>query len=173
MNKKVLIIGGSAVVALAGGFAYHRYHVNQKLIIKIQALLDDRTNATGTMDDFNDVFSGQVFIDKVNDKVTKAGKSFLKLKPEAVADMIKDLKAKLDRWTITNKLGQLTGLEKGDIISDFKSFKDKVQVAQAAQAYFTNYKVNLGNVLKDKMTQSHLKDIYNILQDLPNYRLSA
>lgn len=65
------------------------------------------------------------------------------------------------------------GDDEDAIYGVFRSLKDKVQVSQVATAYYDRYRVNLIDKLYDKLTESEVKIILDIIKKLPAYRKST
>ena len=56
------------------------------------------------------------------------------------------------------------------IKSVFRSLKDQVQVSQVAKAYYDKYKINLIDEFNSRLSESEVKEIIEIVKELPGYR---
>ena len=165
MNTKVrnglLIVSGIAVAGATVGIIVKKSN-DKQLITKIHSILDNN-QGTGTLKDYVDVFSGNTFLDKVKGQIG-SGQDFIKLRDEYITQY---------RKAIYDAGQGRAGTDEEAIKNVFKSLNDKVAIAQVAQSYLTNYKTDLLSALYDEMDEksSDIADIFNIIQNKPNYRL--
>ena len=62
------------------------------------------------------------------------------------------------------------GDNEAKVYAVFRKLQDKVQVAQVTKAYQNLYSENLIDVLKDRFSNSEIKEVLSIVAQLPNYR---
>ncbi len=160
MNKRNILIGVGTVALISGGvyFAYTNIR-NKGEIKKINEILDTNTGSFGSVEDFANVFAGDTYI------------SQYKLKYPNLILLINDYVTGY-RKEIHNAIAG-AGTNEDAIKSVFLKFKDKVQLAQIAASYKKYYGENLLDALKGEMDVSDqtMKDLRNIINNLPNYRI--
>lgn len=64
----------------------------------------------------------------------------------------------------------LGGDNEAKVYAVFRKLKDKVQVAQVSKAYQELYSENLIDVLKERFSTTEIKQVLEIVAQLPNYR---
>lgn len=177
LNKRNILIASGLTIAVIGTIVIIRRRTfGKKLSAYISAKLEGRSNLYGTIKDFEDVFSGQTYIDKVDTiiKQSHPNNAFIKLKDEFVTKYRKDLYDGMEKGTWSDAwTGYGTDEEKVKAI--FKKLNDKVAVAQVAASYQKAYGRNLLDVLLDEMdeTGTDMKEINdNVSTKLP-YRLTT
>ena len=159
-KRKILIaISSTLVVSGVGYFIYSKIR-NKKEVNQIHAILDDRTKAYGSIEDFSDVFAGRGYINNIESKV----KNVIFLLPDYVTQYRKLLNSAISG----------AGTDEDAIKVIFRKMKDKVQIAQVAESYQKNYGVNLLEDLKNDMDvdSADMKELLNIMITKPAYRVS-
>lgn len=160
MNKKKIIIIASSTIVVSG-IAYLAYLKirNKKEINQIHAALDGRTGAYGSIEDFSDVFEGANYINKIKAKQP----NLIQLRPDYVTEYRKKIYYALAG----------VGTDEEAIKGIFRALKDKVQIAQVAESYQNNYKVNLLDALKDDMDvdSDDMKQLLDIMIQKPAFRI--
>lgn len=122
------------------------------LIRELNKLLNP--NASGLM-------SEEAFDIHYAEEAAKKVKGILLIKADAASRYAKD---------INNAFGLLQD-DEDRIYSVFRSLKDKVQVSQVAKAYQSDYKVNLIDKLRAKLSNSEVAEVLKIVNALPRYRV--
>lgn len=176
LNKRNILIASGLTVASVATFILVRQRVfGKKLSLYISSKLEGRSNLYGTIKDYEDVFLGKPYIDKVDAIVKKNNPNmgFIKLKDEFVTKYRKDLYDGMekgnwsDAWT-----GYGTDEEK--IKAIIRKMNDKVAIAQLADSYQKAYGRNLLSVMLDEMdeTSSEMKEINDIISSKLPFRLT-
>lgn len=62
------------------------------------------------------------------------------------------------------------GDNEAKVYAVFRTLQDKVQVAQVSKAYQDLYSENLIDVIKERFSNSEIKEVLGIVARLPNYR---
>lgn len=155
----VITIAGGLIGGTLGFAAFKRWQ-NKKLKEEIQRRLEGRVNATGLLDDFNDVFAGTSYINSVRQKFSAGNKDFAALNPTDVAKRVYELK--------TYILG--AGTKEDEIIDTFKKLRDKVAVAQVSQVYKESTQNNLLDDLKGDLSEYWLNKLREIVAPMPAFR---
>lgn len=147
-DRRTVMIGvGLTAATAATVILIRRKTFGKKLSAYISSKLEGRTNLYGNIKDFEDVFSGKSYLEKVESKVKQEYPTlaFIKLKDEFVTkyrtDLYKAMEGGVTGW----------GTEEESVKGVFKNLKDKVAVAQVAESYKKAYGRNLLDVLQDEM----------------------
>ena len=162
MTGKTKILIGISSALIASGLGYFAYSKirNKREINLIHAKLDGRDGAYGSIEDFNDVFSGASYLSTLKSKY----ENLIMLRGEFVTKFRKDLYDAIDGW----------GTDTGAIKSVFSKLKDRVQIAQIADSYQRNYNENLLEALKGDMDvdDDTMKELLDIIINKPAFRLN-
>ena len=170
MEKRriITIISAAVVVGGAGYFTYTSIR-NKNEKNQIFKILDSDVGSYGGVEDFSDVFAGDAYINKIKLKYP----TIIKLKDTYVTDARKELYDAIRRvvgWGDDSGFGT----NEEAIKAVFRSLKDKIQIAQVAQSYRNNYKINLLEALKGEMDvkSDDMKELFNIIKAKPNFRVN-
>jgi hypothetical protein len=161
MKRKIILYSSIGVTALTILYIFRRRHVNKKLTLEIHRQLDNRINATGTLEDYGDVFTGTTYINKVAAKFKGTNHDYIKLKDDYVRQYAADL----------NRAMVGLGTDEDAIYETFNKLQDMVAIAQIAKAYLEKYKKTLYDHLKSDMTKRELNKISEIVMKKYPYRL--
>ena len=152
-SRKVLIAGGITVVLVGTGFLIYRKWRNKQLVIALNNVLENRTNQYGDIRDFGDVFSGDTYINKVEDIAKKNGYAIIKLNREAITKRRKQMDDAITGFTE----------DEDKIYGIFNDLRDKVAIAQIAQSYKDS---NKGLTLLAELTKVLNKDEIQKVTDI-------
>lgn len=97
------------------------------------------------------------------DEMTKKVKGVLWLKPEQASKYAKQI---YGAWGVMDD-------DEDAVYNVFRSMKDKVQVSQVSKAYATAYKTNLIDTLRNKLSESEISQVLDIVRVLPRYRVKG
>jgi len=164
MNTTAKVVIGFSGLAVTV-FTIHaiiKTNTDKVLLSKLHAILDERENATGLIDDFNDILTGQPYLDNLNQKLTAKGKYFIMLNRDAITKY---------RTMLYDAISGL-GTNWNEISQVFTELKDKVAIAQVAQSYLQNYKETLLSALNGDLDDSQNKDLVGMITKKMNYRLT-
>jgi hypothetical protein len=176
INKTKIIIGLGLIVGTISTIILIRKRIfGKKLFNYISSKLENRENLYGNIKDFTDVFSGNVYIEKVSNMVKNnyPNLAYIKLKDEFVTKYRKELYDAMEAGKLSN-LYTGFGTDEEKVVSIIKSLKDKVALAQVAESYKNAYNKNLLDVLVSELgiNSNEIEEIYNsIIIKLP-YRLT-
>jgi hypothetical protein len=166
-NRRNVMIGVGLTAATVAGFILVRRKVfGKKLAQYINAKLENRESLYGTVKDYEDIFKGQTYIDKINENVKQnhSNFGFLKLKDEYVTKYRKDL----------NDAMSGAGTDEEKVKAIIRKQADKVAIAQIAESYQKNYGRNLLDVMIDEMweTSDDMKEINDAIASKLPFRLT-
>lgn len=177
LNKKTLLIASGLTIATIGAvIIIRRRTFGKNLSLTIAAKLEGRENLYGNIKDYEDVFSGKSYIDKVRGIVNKNHPTldFLMLNPTYVTKYRTELYNAMEKGNWQDFFTGYGTIE--EVVKDvFKKLNDKVAIAQVAQSYQDNYKKNLLSVMEEEMDvdSDDMKEINdNISTKLP-FRLTT
>jgi len=149
-----ILLGGSTYLSIV---KHRRDKTTEVLLGLIQRELRSSGNSLGLESAF-DIYYLQKVIQKIPQRV-------LVLKEIVANQYAKQLYSAWGSW-------YEGGDDEAKVYGIFRLMKDKVQVSQVAKAYQEIYAKNLIDVLRERFSSSEIKVVLNIIEGLPNYRIS-
>jgi len=151
-RRTIMIAAGLTAATVATIILIRRKTFGKKLSAYISSKLEGRINLYGNIKDYEDVFSGKPYIEKVESKIKSEypNLAFIKLKDEFVTKYRTDLYKAMEKGT-WNDLFTGLGTNEEAVKATFKNLKDKIAVAQVAESYKKAYGRNLLDVLQDEI----------------------
>lgn len=106
--------------------------------------------------------SDEAFDVNYADEIVKKIKGVILIKTETASQYAKDI---YNAWGLLDD-------DEDKIYSVFRSLKDKVQVSQVSKSYLRDYKINLIEKMKSKLSDAEIGQILKIVSGLPTYRVA-
>lgn len=163
MNKrKIIIISSASVVGIAiSYFAFIKIRNNKEIKFIISEL--EGTGGYGSIQDFAKIFAGSSYINEIKAK----NPNIILLKNDYITKYRKELYDAIDG----------VGTDVDAVKSVFRNLKDKIQIAQIADSYQRNYKINLLDAILDesafKSGSNDANELLNIMKSKLNYRIDS
>jgi hypothetical protein len=161
MNKRniLIILGSSIVVGGVGYFVYTKFR-NKREIREIHAKLDGNEGSYGSIEDFQEVFNGSSYVQKMKN----AHKNIIQLKPAYITKYRRELEDAI--------VG--AGTDEVAIKDVFRKLKDRVQVAEVSDSYQRHNGENLLDALLDDMDADDktMKELLEMMINKLAYRIN-
>jgi hypothetical protein len=174
-RRKFYIALGLTAATISAIVLIRKRNFGKRLFLYISSKLENRENLYGNIKDFQDIFNGKEYLDKVDDIIKKTNPDYpyIKLKDEFVTKYRKELYDAMEAKKLSN-LGTGLGTDEEAVISTIKRLRDKVALSQVSESYKNAYGRNLLSVLIDELGLEikYMEEIYNDISIKMPFRLA-